>query len=191
MFNKIRNWAQERNLVAGSTPQTQLVKLVEEFVELAGGITEKKDDVVKDSIGDAIVVLTIIAAQHDLDMDDCIQAAYDEIKDRKGKMVDGVFVKEADLPQDIEPQPTEQVADWRSVLGDFGLDEHDYKVERTTPHLCQVVVTVPSRSYARYVSDLLWALHQNTTDTTIRDSLRYGIQTDGKEVIVFRAEEFK
>lgn len=70
MFNKIRNWARERNLVEGSTPQAQMVKLVEEIGELAGGIAKKKDDVIKDSIGDAIVVLTIIAAQHDLDMED-------------------------------------------------------------------------------------------------------------------------
>lgn len=147
MFNKIRNWAQERNLVAGSTPQAQMVKLVEEIGELASGIAKKKDDVIKDSIGDAIVVLTIIAAQHDLDMDDCIQAAYDEIKDRKGKMVDGVFVKEADLPQEntSTTQPPEKISltekplntkqTWRSVLSGFGLNgcytykpmPHDFK----------------------------------------------------------------
>lgn len=117
MFNKICDWAKERNLVEGSTPQAQMVKLMEEIGELASGIAKKNNDVVKDSIGDAIVVLIIIAAQHNLNTDDCIQAAYDEIKDRKGKMIDGVFVKEADLPQETTSQPAEQMRPWQVLYG--------------------------------------------------------------------------
>jgi hypothetical protein len=51
-----------------------------------------------DGIGDAVVVLTILAAQHGVTIEECIDAAWDEIKDRKGRMIDGVFVKESDLP---------------------------------------------------------------------------------------------
>ena len=41
-----------------------------------------------------MVVLTILAAQHNLRIESCTKAAYEEIKDRKGTMIDGVFVKD-------------------------------------------------------------------------------------------------
>ena len=90
----IQNWAWDRNLIGGSTPNAQMLKLMEEVGELAGGVCKDKADVIKDSIGDVFVVLTIIAAQMGWSLEECVQAAYNEIKDRKGKMVDGVFVKE-------------------------------------------------------------------------------------------------
>lgn len=96
-FNNIRGWAHARNLVNGSNPSQQFVKLSEEIGELAAGIARKKHDVVVDSIGDAVVVLTILAAQHNVPIEECIAAAWEEIKDRKGRMVDGVFIKESDL----------------------------------------------------------------------------------------------
>ena len=90
----IQNWAWDRNLIAGSTPNAQMLKLMEEVGELAGGVCKDKADVIKDSIGDVFVVLTIIAAQMGWSIEECVQAAYAEIKDRKGRMVQGVFVKE-------------------------------------------------------------------------------------------------
>ena len=89
----IQLWAWERNLINGSNPASQAVKLMEEVGELAGGICKNKADVIKDSIGDAFVVLVILAAQMGWSMEECVEAAYNEIKNRKGKMVDGVFVK--------------------------------------------------------------------------------------------------
>lgn len=96
-ISKILVWAEARNLIRGSSPQAQMVKLVEEIGELAGGIAKNKRDVVIDSIGDAVVVLSIIAEQCGTSLEECAHYAYMEIKDRKGKMVDGVFIKEADL----------------------------------------------------------------------------------------------
>ena len=90
-------WADERNIIAGSNVQSQYVKLIEEIGELASGISKGKQDVIKDSIGDAFVVLTIIAAQCGYSVEECADLAYNEIKHRKGRMVDGVFVKESDL----------------------------------------------------------------------------------------------
>ena len=90
----IHNWAWDRNLIDGSTHNAQMLKLMEEVGELAGGVCKDKADVIKDSIGDVFVVLTIIAAQMGWSIEECVQAAYAEIKDRKGKMVQGVFVKE-------------------------------------------------------------------------------------------------
>ena len=90
----IQNWAWDRNLIDGSTTNAQMLKLMEEVGELAGGVCKGKVDVIKDSIGDVFVVLTIIAAKMGWSIEECVQAAYAEIKDRKGKMVDGIFVKE-------------------------------------------------------------------------------------------------
>ena len=96
-FINIRGWAEARNLVLGSNPQAQFTKLIEEAGELATGIAKKRGDLVMDGIGDVAVVLTILAAQHGVTIEACIEMAWDEIKDRKGRMIDGVFVKEADL----------------------------------------------------------------------------------------------
>lgn len=96
-FINIRGWAHQRNLIAGSTPEKQMVKLIEEVGELAAGVARNDGAKIMDGIGDAVVVLTILAEQHGVKIESCIQMAYDEIKDRKGKMVNGVFIKEADL----------------------------------------------------------------------------------------------
>ena len=71
--------------------------LAEEFGELAQGMAKNKPDQIKDSIGDMYVVLTILSMQLGLNIGNCIKEAYDEINDRKGRMIDGVFVKESDI----------------------------------------------------------------------------------------------
>lgn len=104
----IRQWARDRNLIEGSNPGAQGLKMVEELGETFGALArlpaaraagdiEKERlllDKVADGFGDAVVVLTIMAAQVGLDLEHCIEMAYEEIKDRKGRMVDGVFVRE-------------------------------------------------------------------------------------------------
>lgn len=161
----VRQWAVDRNLIEGSTPEAQCVKLVEEYGELARGIAKQDEALIKDSIGDTLVVCIILAAQlgsdsfnidklifersevnnnnvreklvmngatelgaisyfinvtnrdidrcigniyalcdtlaeiaylHKWSLVDCLEAAYNEIKDRKGRMVDGIFIKEGD-----------------------------------------------------------------------------------------------
>lgn len=94
-FNYIRDWAMDRNLIQGSTDKRQLKKLLEEVGELACAIGEGDKEEIEDGIGDCCVVLTIIAAQNGLTIEECIMSAYHVIKDRKGKMINGVFVKEA------------------------------------------------------------------------------------------------
>ena len=74
-----------------------MVKIMEEIGELANGINKGRKEQIIDSVGDVYVVLVILCMQLGLDIKDCIKAAYDEIKDRKGKMVNGLFVKEEDL----------------------------------------------------------------------------------------------
>ena len=92
----IKKWAVDRNVVSGDT-KAQMVKLLEEAGELAEGINKNKKDLIVDSIGDVYVVLVILCMQLGLDINDCIKVAYEEIKDRKGKLVNGLFVKEEDL----------------------------------------------------------------------------------------------
>lgn len=92
----IKKWAIDRNVVLGDI-KAQMVKLLEEAGELAEGINKNKQDLIIDSIGDTYVVLVILCMQLGLDINDCIKAAYEEIKDRKGKLVNGLFVKEEDL----------------------------------------------------------------------------------------------
>jgi NTP pyrophosphatase (non-canonical NTP hydrolase) len=92
----IRQWAKDRNLIEGSDIKSQFVKLIEEAGELANSIAKKNDIEFADAIGDMVVVLTIMAAQNGMMIEDCIDAAWQQIRDRKGKMVDGIFIKEAD-----------------------------------------------------------------------------------------------
>jgi NTP pyrophosphatase (non-canonical NTP hydrolase) len=91
---RVRQWAADRNLIEGSTPRKQMDKLNEECSELYEGILDNDIDDIKDAIGDIQVVLAVMCCQLNLDIDECREIAWEEIKDRKGKMVDGVFVKE-------------------------------------------------------------------------------------------------
>lgn len=97
----IEHWARQRELNTAD-PTKQMLKLAEEFGELAQGMAKNKPDQISDSIGDMYVVMTILSMQLGLNIGDCIKDAYDEIKDRKGKMVNGVFVKEQDLKEVAE-----------------------------------------------------------------------------------------
>lgn len=92
----IRQWAFERNLHSAD-PTKQALKLGEEFGELFEGLAKGNEELTKDAIGDCYVVLTILSQQLGFTIEECIEIAYDEIKDRRGKMVNGVFIKSDDL----------------------------------------------------------------------------------------------
>ncbi len=90
----IGQWHRDRNLIDGSTDKDQYMKLIQEAGELSDSLCKGKD--IKDDIGDMMVVLINIMVRNNLTMNECLSVAYNDIKDRKGKMVDGVFVKEGD-----------------------------------------------------------------------------------------------
>lgn len=92
LIDKVKQWHRDRNLIEGSTDAAQHTKLVEEVKELETNILLSQP--VVDDIGDCLVVLINIAERNGLSLFDCLSHAYNDIKDRKGKMVDGVFVKE-------------------------------------------------------------------------------------------------
>ena len=154
LIKKIEKWANDRNIIKGSKPIDQAMKLFSEFGELADNVGKGRD--CRDDIGDVFVVLTIMTAQHNHSISDhlascgkgynlkgevvelcenlvvfagancleyekeqealstaicllesialqnmssleeCVQIAYDDIKDRKGIMSGGIFIKESD-----------------------------------------------------------------------------------------------
>lgn len=93
---KTEEWAEARNLIAGSNPKAQLLKLVEEVGELTTEINKDRIENAMSELGDVVVVATILAKQIGSTLPECLEIAYNKIKDRKGRMVDGVFVKEGD-----------------------------------------------------------------------------------------------
>lgn len=171
------NWADNRQILSESTPAQQFVKLMEEYGELASGVSKHNEQVIKDSIGDCLVVLIIlhkmmdfkggafknlptvhyefkqngviyvaeelgrigyiinrpelgwesrleehiqeaihalqdVAIKHKTTLAECLGLAWDEIKDRRGIMRDGVFIKTADLEKslfDLDKQIAEAV----------------------------------------------------------------------------------
>lgn len=90
---KVLDWAEDRNLIKGSDPKTQLLKTVSELGELADAILKDDKEGQIDGIGDVLVTLIIVAEQLGLTINECLAVAYLEIKDRKGRMVNGAFVK--------------------------------------------------------------------------------------------------
>lgn len=95
VISNIVNWHYDRNLVDGSTDKDQTLKLLQELGELSDSVCKGRD--VKDDLGDMMVVMLNIMERNKITMIECLEKAYNDIKDRKGRMVDGVFVKEQDL----------------------------------------------------------------------------------------------
>jgi uncharacterized protein YabN with tetrapyrrole methylase and pyrophosphatase domain len=92
VISDITQWHYDRNLIDGADDYGQLEKLDEEVAELSLSIVKGNSPI--DDIGDIIVVLINIAERHGLTIEQCLEHAYNDIKDRKGKLVNGVFVKE-------------------------------------------------------------------------------------------------
>ena len=93
-FDLIREWANNRGLYDGGDPKTQALKLVEEVGETCRAILKEDANEMIDGIGDCVVVLTNLAELIGTPIEECIDRAYDEIKDRKGKMDNGTFKKD-------------------------------------------------------------------------------------------------
>ena len=107
-FDDIRKWAHERSIYKQGDAKTQFIKLMEEVGELSEAML--KDDMVeiKDAIGDMVVVLTNLSRMLGYNIEDCIEAAWDQIKNRQGHMINGTFVKN-------ETYPTGTTDHWKKV----------------------------------------------------------------------------
>lgn len=105
IYSNIRHWAADKGIYTSGDSKTQYVKLMEEAGELAQAILKQNKAEIKDAIGDMIVVLTNLAHLEHMKVEDCIESAYNVIKNRSGKMVNGTFVKEEKNKSKIEPFP--------------------------------------------------------------------------------------
>ena len=93
MFDLIRFWAKDKGIYDKGDQKTQYVKLMEEAGEVGRAILKNDLPEIKDGIGDMVVVLTNLAELSGLSIEECIESAYDIIAKRKGKMINGTFVK--------------------------------------------------------------------------------------------------
>ena len=93
---QIIRWAEARKIIPNSNPETQLLKAMSELGELADATIKKDRDAIVDAVGDVMVCLVNYCALQDLNLIDCMEVAYDQIKNRKGTLLsNGLFVKDA------------------------------------------------------------------------------------------------
>jgi NTP pyrophosphatase (non-canonical NTP hydrolase) len=91
---KIIQWAEARKIIPNSTPETQLLKAMSELGELADATIKNDKEAIVDSVGDVMVCLVNYCALQDINLVNCMEVAYDQIKNRKGTLLpNGLFVK--------------------------------------------------------------------------------------------------
>ena len=94
LINNVVGWAEDKNILKPENAPKQMLKVMEEVGETAGALAKNKQAEPKDGIGDAFVTLIILAKQVGMEPADCLETAWNEIKNRTGKTVNGVFVKD-------------------------------------------------------------------------------------------------
>ena len=96
-IKQVEQWSIDKGLDKGNS-FTQYAKSSEEMGEVAAALCRNDIDELRDGIGDVIVTLVILAQQNNMTLYECLEQAYEEIKDRTGVMSkDGSFIKEQDL----------------------------------------------------------------------------------------------
>ena len=94
LIENVIKWAEVRNILQKDNAKNQMLKVIEELGETASAIAKNKPDEIKDGIGDVFVTLIILSKQLGLHPNECLQQAWNEIKDRTGKTINGVFIKD-------------------------------------------------------------------------------------------------
>ncbi len=93
---RIIQWSEQRKIIPNSTPEVQLLKAMSEMGELADATIKKDKEAIVDAVGDVMVCLVNYCALQDLNLVDCMEVAYDQIKNRRGTLLpNGLFVKES------------------------------------------------------------------------------------------------
>lgn len=91
----IDKWFDDRGITENGKPMAQAIKTLEEVTELFDALNKNDEHEVMDAIGDIYVTLRGVCLTYGIKMEDCIDQAYNEIKDRKGHLTpEGTFVKE-------------------------------------------------------------------------------------------------
>ncbi|MDT2808361.1 MazG-like family protein [Vagococcus lutrae] len=96
LIKRVEQWSKDKGLDESESSK-QMLKVIEEVGEVAGALARSDKYELRDGIGDVFVTLIILAQQNNLTATECLTQAYNEIANRKGKMINGVFVKESDL----------------------------------------------------------------------------------------------
>ena len=94
MRKEILEWANQRELLHFRNHTKQFIKLSEEVGDLANAILKNNEKEQIDALGDIQIVLIILAEQLGFDLDECLKSAYNEIKNRTGKTINGTFIKD-------------------------------------------------------------------------------------------------
>jgi phosphoribosyl-ATP pyrophosphohydrolase len=94
LIQEVIEWGKSKNLIKKENSYKQFCKVVEEVAEVGTALNNKDEAELIDAIGDSTVTLILLAAQNNLDFEQCLQSAYNVIKDRTGKTEDGVFIKD-------------------------------------------------------------------------------------------------
>ncbi|MDP4460407.1 MazG-like family protein [Staphylococcus hyicus] len=96
LIKQVEQWSIDKGLHNGNRDR-QALKVWEESGEIAKAMSRNRIEELKDGIGDTVVTLIILAQQHGWTLEECLQYAYDEIKDRTGETRNGTFIKSDDL----------------------------------------------------------------------------------------------
>jgi uncharacterized protein YabN with tetrapyrrole methylase and pyrophosphatase domain len=102
-FDKmIDKWMDDRGITANGTVMGQAIKTLEETTELLDAINHNDDAAIIDAVGDIYVTLRGVCKVKGIPFDKCVQAAYNEIKDRRGHLTSGgTFIKETEIEKRI------------------------------------------------------------------------------------------
>jgi NTP pyrophosphatase (non-canonical NTP hydrolase) len=90
----VTEWAKDKDILKKENASKQMLKVMEEVGETAGALAKNREEEIKDGIGDSFVTLIILAKQLGYEPSECLSKAWYEIKNRTGKTVNGVFVKD-------------------------------------------------------------------------------------------------
>jgi len=94
LVKNVMQWAEDKNIDKYDNRQAQMLKVIEEVGETASAILKDDRDAVIDGIGDSLVTLIILSIQMGYHPEYCLNKAWEEIKDRKGKTINGTFIKD-------------------------------------------------------------------------------------------------
>ena len=94
LIDNVIKWADDKSLIDKEKSTKQMLKVMEEVGETASALAKDNKEELIDGIGDVFVTLIILAAQNGLNPKDCLNSAWNEIKNRTGKTVNGVFIKD-------------------------------------------------------------------------------------------------
>lgn len=90
----VEQWASDKGILTNATPLAQAEKTLEEAQEIKDAIINRDRVELIDGIGDTLVTLIVQAKMNNLDIIECLESAYNVIKNRTGKMVNGQFKKD-------------------------------------------------------------------------------------------------